>query len=55
MTANPIGINCTSLCPDCNASRRLVEVAPGLTVLQVLHDDTCPWLSERKPDGRPRT
>ena len=29
-------------CPDCNAETRPVEYAPGVTLLQVFHDDMCP-------------
>lgn len=41
----------SSLCPDCDAARRLVEIAPGIRILQILHDATCPWLAhqEREP------
>lgn len=30
------------LCPDCNADTQTVEIAPNITIMQVLHDDTCP-------------
>lgn len=33
-----------SLCPDCDASMRIVEVRPGVSVVQIYHDDTCPAL-----------
>lgn len=29
-------------CPDCNATTALNEAAPGLLVLEVQHDETCP-------------
>lgn len=29
-------------CPDCNVDTGLVEVSPGVLVIQVYHDDTCP-------------
>lgn len=29
-------------CPDCASDTRLVQVTPGVYVLQVVHDDTCP-------------
>lgn len=48
----PTVIQAPSLCPDCNAERRLIEINPGLKFLQILHDDTCPWLTERKTNGR---
>jgi hypothetical protein len=32
-------------CPDCNAYRELMEVASGVAVLAVFHDDTCPMLA----------
>lgn len=31
-------------CPDCASSSDLVEQAPGVFVLTVAHDDTCPTL-----------
>lgn len=34
-------------CPDCNADTRLVQIAPGVLVLEVAHDDTCPQLAAR--------
>lgn len=34
-------------CADCNAERRIVEIRPGITILQILHDDTCPWFKVR--------
>ncbi|MGO2658367.1 hypothetical protein [Mycetocola reblochoni] len=33
------------LCPDCNAEARLEPASSGVTVLQILHDDTCPTLA----------
>lgn len=33
-----------SVCPDCNAELRIVEVQPHVHVAQVFHDDTCPML-----------
>ncbi len=38
-----------SPCPDCNAITRAVKVTPNLTILQVLHDDTCPLLHRLEP------
>ncbi|GAA4191961.1 hypothetical protein GCM10022219_11570 [Microbacterium oryzae] len=38
----------TGLCPDCNPESRTVEIAPKITVLQVVHDDTCPTLRARE-------
>ncbi|SDR83215.1 hypothetical protein SAMN04489809_0436 [Microbacterium paraoxydans] len=35
------------LCPDCLATSRVIEVSPGVTILQIQHDATCPWLNER--------
>jgi hypothetical protein len=29
-------------CPDCDASTSLTEDAPGVLVLEVAHDATCP-------------
>ncbi|WP_029150098.1 hypothetical protein [Microbacterium indicum] len=29
-------------CPDCDADSRLVETAPGVYLLEIHHDDTCP-------------
>lgn len=31
-------------CPDCASDAQLVQVKPGVYVLQVRHDDTCPTL-----------
>lgn len=40
------GFDCTFTdaisCPDCNADKRAIEIAPSITVLQIFHDDTCP-------------
>lgn len=41
----------TNECPDCDASVTVVEHAPGLFVMTVLHDDTCPRLA--RMEGRP--
>lgn len=39
-------------CLDCDSDMRLVELGPNLTVLQVLHDDTCPtFRAMRRNDG----
>lgn len=35
-------------CPDCDAVNRLVEIEPHVYIVQVLHDDTCPWLAARR-------
>ncbi|MGA1812761.1 hypothetical protein VH571_10295 [Frondihabitans sp. 4ASC-45] len=46
MTRNAFGIPISdSLCPDCNAELRMVEISPNVTVAQILHDDTCPALA----------
>lgn len=31
-------------CPDCSSENRLVDVGGGVYVLQVMHDNTCPFL-----------
>lgn len=31
------------MCPDCRAEQRLVKIAPNVAVMQIFHDDTCPW------------
>lgn len=31
-------------CPDCASDTHLVQVTPGVYVLEVRHDDTCPTL-----------
>ena len=36
-------------CPDCNADTRLVQQHPGLYVLAVFHDDTCPAYQTMHP------
>jgi hypothetical protein len=37
-------------CDDCDADTALYEAEPGIFVIQIRHDDTCPWLArhERK-------
>lgn len=52
---NTVPHRVSSLCEDCNATQRLIEVSAGITILQILHDDTCPWLSERTFNGHRRT
>lgn len=43
MTGASFGIRVAeSLCPDCDAHQQLVEYAPGVGVLEIHHDDTCP-------------
>lgn len=42
----------SSLCPDCNADAELVELAPGVTVLTIRHDETCPYLAAIETDER---
>jgi hypothetical protein len=40
-------------CPVCDATQRLVEVDPGVFVLQVGHDLTCPtWREIRRRRGQ---
>lgn len=47
-------MNTRDVCPDCNADTRIAEIAPGVYVLSVLHDDTCPQLVAReKQDNLP--
>ena len=43
-TINSVGraITETITCPDCDAETRTIEVASGITIMQVFHDDTCP-------------
>jgi hypothetical protein len=35
-------------CPDCSATARGVEIEPRVTVLQILHDPTCPAFRARE-------
>lgn len=35
-------------CSDCDADAELTEVSPGVLVLEVRHDPTCPWLKQRE-------
>jgi len=37
-------------CPDCNADTELVEVSPGVAVLEVRHNDTCPTYRSMQGD-----
>lgn len=41
-----------SLCPDCNAELRMVEISPNVTVAQILHDDTCPAQADAEGGSR---
>lgn len=36
-------------CPDCLSDSELVEQAPGVFVLTVAHDQTCPTLRRMAP------
>jgi hypothetical protein len=40
-------------CDDCNAYQTLEIVSPGVTVLAVHHDDTCPWWTDHQNGGTP--
>ncbi|BBY82012.1 hypothetical protein H7I53_10305 [Mycolicibacterium pulveris] len=40
----PVGYQC----PDCDNDVRIVPMGEGVSVLQVIHDDTCPWLGKHK-------
>jgi hypothetical protein len=35
------------VCPDCLAAKQLTEDAPGVFVLTVAHDSTCPELARK--------
>ena len=35
-------------CDDCSAYQTVVEHSPGVYVLTVHHDDSCPWLRQRE-------
>lgn len=35
-------------CPDCCADTELIQVSPGMHVLEVRHDNTCPELARRE-------
>lgn len=35
-------------CPDCNADTQLVEDEPGVFILAVFHDETCPAYTAMK-------
>ncbi|MDP9117745.1 MAG: hypothetical protein M3O28_10925 [Actinomycetota bacterium] len=32
------------MCPDCHADKNLTETTPGVFVLEISHDETCPQL-----------
>jgi hypothetical protein len=36
-------------CPDCHADKRLSEQAPGVYLLDVAHDETCPAYRAMSP------
>ncbi|HET6877726.1 MAG TPA: hypothetical protein VFH38_09380 [Jatrophihabitans sp.] len=38
-------------CPDCSADSRLTEHTPGIYLLEVAHDPTCPLLAAMTADG----
>lgn len=44
-----------SLCPDCNAELRMVEISPNVTIAQILHDNTCPVLNSHEKNRRNRS
>lgn len=49
---SPFGIPLSeSLCPDCDAELRFVTIEPGVTVIQILHDDTCPAYASMESRG----
>lgn len=35
-------------CPDCRPDTELAQPHPGIYVLTVLHDETCPWFAARR-------
>ena len=35
-------------CPDCVSESKLEQVAPGVWVMQVAHDTTCPILRQKE-------
>lgn len=43
------------ICPDCNSTTEMVELAPNVYTAAVIHDDTCPWLNRKERHGKPRT
>ena len=40
-----------SECPDCCADTELVQSTPGVHVLEVRHDETCPAYRSMRRDG----
>jgi len=40
-----------SECPDCCADTELVQPSPGVHVLEVRHDETCPTYRSMQGDG----
>ncbi len=47
ITRDAFGRLASGLCPDCDAELRTVEISPRVTVAQIMHDDTCPWLAHQ--------
>lgn len=41
----PVLRNIDYRCPDCDNDVRIRQDEHGIWRLQVLHDDTCPWLA----------
>jgi hypothetical protein len=43
----------TNPCPDCRPDTELVQIAPNVWTLNVLHDDTCPaYTAMNRTDNR---
>jgi hypothetical protein len=36
------------VCPDCPADTELLNPSPHVWLLEVRHDDTCPWFNQRR-------
>lgn len=52
MTRNAFGVPISAaLCADCNAEIQFVPWSDGVTIAQILHDPTCPWLAAMERGG----
>ena len=43
-----IGVRTPGGCDDCNAYQETEQVADGVILVNVRHDDTCPFLNSRQ-------
>jgi hypothetical protein len=49
MTTNEI--ERATRCPDCNSDAEADELMPGVLMVTISHDDTCPWFRKHGQEG----